>query len=81
MGIECYYKGDDIFFYDYDYYCYYYLVIFVVRFGYWGVDGFWGVYFMWRDYVGGNNGMKKFFKDVLIYGGVKDKVEGCLYFV
>jgi hypothetical protein len=32
-----------------------------------------------RDHVGGNNGMKKLLKDVKVYGGVKDKVEGCAH--
>lgn len=30
-----------------------------------------------RDHAGGNNAMKKILKDVPIYGGLKDKVEGC----
>jgi hydroxyacylglutathione hydrolase len=29
------------------------------------------------DHAGGNNAMKKLLKDVPIYGGLKDKVEGC----
>jgi hypothetical protein len=32
-----------------------------------------------RDHAGGNNGMKKLLKDVKVYGGVKDKVEGCTH--
>jgi hydroxyacylglutathione hydrolase len=31
------------------------------------------------DHAGGNNGMKKLLKDVKVYGGVKDKVEGCTH--
>ncbi|CAK9223620.1 unnamed protein product [Sphagnum troendelagicum] len=33
------------------------------------------------DHAGGNNGMKKLLKDVKVYGGVKDKVEGCTHSV
>jgi hypothetical protein len=29
-----------------------------------------------RDHAGGNNGLKKLLKDVKVYGGVKDKVNG-----
>jgi hypothetical protein len=32
-----------------------------------------------RDHAGGNNGIKKLLKDVKVYGGVKDKVEGCTH--
>ncbi len=32
-----------------------------------------------RDHAGGNNVMKKLLKDVKVYGGVKDKVEGCTH--
>jgi hypothetical protein len=34
-----------------------------------------------RDHAGGNNGMKRLLKDVKVYGGVKDKVEGCTHTV
>jgi hydroxyacylglutathione hydrolase len=31
------------------------------------------------DHAGGNNAMKRLLKDVPVYGGVKDKVEGCTH--